>query len=243
MPCPTSLVILRALDSVNSLDPAGKKRAYDACMTAIFDLDGTLTKRDTYLPFLGLCLREFGLRRPSVFLLPIYFLLYTLKMISNHQLKEAFLCKVLSGISLEQLEPVSEKFLLDLMHRGLNRPLIERLKVHLRQGHEVILVTASFDFYVMKLARKIGVNQVVCTKAEVNDGIITGRILGKNCHGLEKVRRLESLLNRPDWHSAVLYTDHYSDYPLLEKVKKGVLVNPGLRTRLALKKCNFAILR
>ena len=102
-------------------------------------------------------------------------------------------------------------------------------------------MSASFDFYVTKLAKRIGVNQVVCTKAEVNDGIITGRILGKNCHGQEKVKRLESLLNPSDWYSSVLYTDHYSDYPLLKKVKKAILVNPGLTTRLLLKKHKFTI--
>ena len=59
--------------------------------TVIFDLDGTLTKKDTYLPFLGLCLREFGLRKLSAIVLPLYVLLYKFSIISNHQLKEIFL--------------------------------------------------------------------------------------------------------------------------------------------------------
>ena len=210
-------------------------------ITVIFDLDGTLTKKDTYLPFLGLCLREFGLRKLSAIVLPLYVLLYKFSIISNHQLKEIFLSKILSGISLEQLEPVSEKFVSSLIDKGLNRPIIQMLNVYLKKRHKVILVSASFDFYVTKLAKRIGVDQVVCTKAEVNDGIITGRILGKNCYGQEKVKRLESLLNPSDWYSSVLYTDHYSDYPLLKKVKKAILVNPGLKTRLLLKEHNFTI--
>lgn len=210
-------------------------------ITAIFDLDGTLTKRDTYLPFLELCLREFGLRRLSAIVLPLYILLYQFSIISNHQLKEIFLSKILSGISLEQLEPVSEKFVSSLTDKRLNRPIIKILNVHLKKRHKVILVSASFDFYVTKLAKRIGVNQVLCTKAEVNDGIITGRILGKNCYGQEKVKRLERLLSPSDWCSSVLYTDHYSDYPLLKKVKKAILVNPGLKTRLLLKKHKFTI--
>lgn len=211
-------------------------------MIIIFDLDGTLTKRDTYIPFLVLCLREFGLRRLSVMVLPFYILLYTFSIISNHQLKEIFLDKILSGISLGQLEPVSEKFVLNIINRGLNEPIIKILNEHFEQGDKVIMVSASFDFYVMKIAKRIGIDQVVCTKAEVNDGIITGRILGKNCHGQEKVRRLENLLSQSDLSSSVLYTDHYSDYPLLRKVKKGILVNPRLKTRLALKKYNFTIM-
>lgn len=211
--------------------------------TVIFDLDGTLSKKDTYLPFLGLCLREFGLRKLSAIVLPLYVLLYKFSIISNHQLKEIFLSKILSGISLEQLEPITEKFVLDLINSGLNRPILKILNLHLKQGHRVILVTASFDFYVTRLAKKIGINQVVCTRAEVNDGILTGRILGKNCHGKEKVRCLENLLSPSDWQSSVLYTDHYSDYPLLRKIKKGILVNPGLKTRSMLRKYDFAVLK
>jgi HAD superfamily hydrolase (TIGR01490 family) len=216
---------------------------YHDSITAIFDLDGTLTKRDTYLPFLWLCLRQFGLRKLSVVVLPLYVLLYKLSIISNHQLKEIFLSKILFGISLEQLEPIAEKFVFDLIDRGLNRPIFEILNLHLKHGHKVILVTASFDFYVIKLARKIGINHVVCTRAEVNDGILTGRILGKNCHGEEKVRRLENLLSESDWDFSVLYTDHYSDYPLLKKVNKGILVEPGFKTRSLLKKDNITIMQ
>jgi len=29
-------------------------------MVVIFDLDDTLTRKDTYLPFLALCIRELG---------------------------------------------------------------------------------------------------------------------------------------------------------------------------------------
>lgn len=216
---------------------------YHDSITAIFDLDGTLTKRDTYLPFLWLCLRELGLQRLSAIVLPLYVLLYKFSIISNQQLKEIFLSKILSGISLEQLEPVSEKFVSSLIDKGLNRPIIQILDVHLKKRHKVILVSASFDFYVTKLAKRIGVNQAVCTKAEVNDGILTGRILGKNCHGKEKVRRLEKILSPSDWQSSVLYTDHYSDYPLLRKIKKGILVNPGLKTRSMLRKYDFAVLK
>ena len=212
-------------------------------MIVLFDLDGTLTRRDTYLPFLGLCLKQFRIRRLSLAALSFHILLYKFGIIDNHQLKEIFLERTLSGITLEDLKPVAERFVLDLIDSGLRKPVIQRLNAHLNEGDKVILVTASFDFYVIKLARKIGINHVVCTRAEVNDGILTGRILGKNCHGEEKVRRLENLLSESDWDFSVLYTDHYSDHPLLKKVNKGILVEPGFKTRSLLKKDNITIMQ
>ena len=209
-------------------------------LTVIFDLDGTLTKRDTYLPFLYLCIKKFGLRRFSAIFLPLYALLYKCGIITNVRLKEVFLSKILSGIPIEQLEPVTEKFISYLINKGLNRTVIQILNAHLGQKNRVILATASFDFYTQRFAERIGIGQIVCTRSELKNGILTGRILGSNCHGQEKVRRIEELLNPSDWGASLFYTDHYSDLPLLKKVGKGFIVNPSLKTRLVLRKFKFS---
>ena len=207
--------------------------------TVIFDLDGTLTKRDTYVSFLLLCIKEFGLRRFSVIFLPLYVLLYKCGAITNARLKEIFLSKILSGIAIEQLKPVAEKFVSYLINKGLNRAAIEILNVHLGQKNRVILATASFDFYTQRFAERIGIGQIVCTRSEVKNGVLKGRMLGNNCHGQEKARRIEELLNPSDWGASIFYTDHYSDLPLLKKAGKGFIVNPGLKTRLLLRKFKF----
>jgi HAD superfamily hydrolase (TIGR01490 family) len=119
--------------------------------------------------------------------------------------------------------------------------VVQTVQDHLKTGDRVILVTASFDIYVEKLAKRLGIPNVVCTRAEVRDGILTGRILGKNCHGTEKVERLETLLAPAEWAISILYTDHHSDLPLLKRVSHGVLVNPGARTRALLKRHAFTL--
>ena len=210
--------------------------------TVIFDLDGTLTKKDTYLPFLGMCLKEFGPRSLSVALLPFYASLYLCGLISNARLKEVFLGKILSGVTLESLEPVSEKFVSALLEHGLNRAAVELLRTHLEKNDRVVLATASFDLYTVKLAARLGIETVVCTRAELKDGALTGRIYGKNCHGPEKLRRLEDVIGEREWGLSIFYTDHYSDLPLLKRASRGVLVNPGLKTRILLRRFNFALL-
>ena len=153
-------------------------------MVAIFDLDGTLTKKDTYIPFLGLCVRELGLRNLSALTLPFYTLLYFSKIINNHQLKEYFLGKILAGVSLKELEPVSDKFVSNLLETGLNESVFSLLKAHIEQGNSVILATASFDFYVLKLAQKLRVTNIVCTQAS------NSRSLGNYLKVLEKLKML-----------------------------------------------------
>jgi len=123
----------------------------------IFDLDGTLTEKDTYVPFLLFCLKEFGCWRVSLILLPFYSFLFKLGMISNHRLKEIFLNTTIAGIALDKLDKVSEKFVQELILRGLNNSVFQILHMHLDEGDEVILASASFDLYVMNLASRIGI--------------------------------------------------------------------------------------
>lgn len=201
--------------------------------TAIFDLDGTLTTKDTYIPFLGLCLRQLGFRARAA-ALPFYMAMYYGKAITNERLKEAFLNAVLSGVPVKKLQPVVDKFLDRLMNEGLNDAAVESLRRHLAVKDRVILATASFDIYVRALGEKLGIQEVVCTRTEVKDGFLTGRISGRNCHGAEKLRRLDELLKDSDWKDSVFYTDHHSDAPVLKKASRGILVKPGFFTRLRL---------
>lgn len=208
--------------------------------TVIFDLDGTLTKGDTYLPFLWVCLREFGFRKGSILLLPYYVLLYFCGRMTNSRLKEIFLSAVLSGIPLERLQPVSKRFVSALLKKKMNEPLTRALQLHLKEKHRVILATASVDLYVREIAERLGIPEVVCTSVEISDGTLTGQILGRNCHGEEKAARLEELLALSDLQRAVFYTDHHSDLPLLMRVGEGFLVNPSLKTRFLLRKFEFS---
>jgi HAD superfamily hydrolase (TIGR01490 family) len=161
--------------------------------------------------------------------------------VTNARLKEAFLQSVLAGVPVEQLRPIVERYVAALVENGLNRELVQAVQDHLKRGDRVILVTASFDLYVERLAERLGISNVVCTRAEVRNGIVTGRILGKNCRGPEKVQRLETLLAPGEWAVSILYTDHHSDLPLLKRVSRGYLVNPGARTRALLKRYRFTL--
>ena len=61
--------------------------------------------------------KEFGLPRFSVIFLPLYVLLYKCGIITNARLKEVFLSKILSGIPIEQLDPVAERFVSYLINK------------------------------------------------------------------------------------------------------------------------------
>jgi phosphatidylglycerophosphatase C len=197
---------------------------------AIFDLDGTLTKRDTFLPFL------FGyLMRKPILILRVWtlgwsLLLFRAGRITNETLKQHFLEVFLKGTNLQDIEGWTQKYVKSLVNNGLWEKTISRLEDHRDKGHVLCILSASFDFYVHLLADELGVENVICTRAELStDNRFTGQMATPNCYGEEKVRRLEEWLcafeNRP---KVFAYGDNLSDIPLLERADHGVLLEKGL---------------
>ncbi|HET9772046.1 MAG TPA: HAD-IB family hydrolase, partial [Acidimicrobiia bacterium] len=66
-----------------------------------------------------------------------------------------------------------------------------RVDWHRAEGHELVLVSASPELYVAPIGQRLGFEDVIATRLEVDaDGRLTGRLLGSNCRGPEKVARL-----------------------------------------------------
>ena len=161
---------------------------------AAFDLDGTLTRRDTLLPFLLQVAGVTSTARALVLEAPTL-ILTALGRRSRHEAKERLLVRLLHGRDVVQLEPAAELFAAHAERHLLREWARDRIAWHRTQGHEVIIVTASPELYVSALGRRLGVDAVLGTRLAVDaDGRLTGRLLGANCRGPEKVVRLQDWL-------------------------------------------------
>jgi phosphatidylglycerophosphatase C len=158
---------------------------------AAFDLDGTLTQRDTLLPYL---LRAIGHRRTYRAILTCSMFLAqaaTLGGPHRDRAKAALLHRILAGVPLAPLAEAAESFADHVVAHGLRPDVRGRVDWHREQGHALVLVSASPELYVAPIGRRLGFDAVLATRLEVGaDGRLTGRILGANCRGPEKVVRL-----------------------------------------------------
>lgn len=80
-----------------------------------------------------------------------------------------------------------------------------------------VIVTASYEIWINIFARRLGVKYVVATKT---DSI--GKIIGKNCKGDEKVRRVREAF--PDTPINACYGDSKSDEPMLNMCENSFVV-------------------
>ncbi len=98
-------------------------------------------------------------------------------------------------------------------------------------GLDIVLATASFDFYAARIAARLGIATVVATGSVWDGDRLRPRIAGDNCYGAAKAAMVAARVAPP---IARAYSDHVSDAPLFALAAAAVAVNPsrGLR-RLA----------
>ena len=194
---------------------------------AFFDFDGTLTKRDTLLPFLYRLVGSSQFLYNMSVLTPVL-VGYALNRVSNDIAKQAVLQRFLSGKSYDQLLDDGERYARERLPSMLREAVLERLRWHQDNGHVCVVVSASLDIYIEPWAREQGFDAWLTSRLVVDgSGRVTGGLLGSNCYGEEKVRRVIQWLGDAKPDVTFGYGDSKGDMPMLEMVDNGYYVYRG----------------
>jgi len=192
-------------------------------VVAAFDVDGTLTTRDCVTPFL---LRATGARLAVALVRHPLTVLRALARRDRDTLK-AVACTAFAGMVGTSLDELGARFARKVEARHLRPDTRARLRRHRELGHTVILASASLDPYLEPLGASLAVDAVVCTRLERTPaGRLTGRLVGRNCRGAEKARRVEEWLAVNMLAHAELwaYGDSAGDRELLSRADRPVWV-------------------
>lgn len=159
-----------------------------ATTIAAFDFDATLTRHDTVVPFLR---RLAGDRRLALSMLARGNRVLpaavrrdrdALRLIATEQ--------VFRDRPIAEVEARARDHGDDIVATGLRTDTVARLAWHREAGHRVVIVSASYEQYVQVVGDHLGVDAVLATRLEVAADRCTGRLLGPNCRGPEKIVRL-----------------------------------------------------
>lgn len=179
---------------------------------ALFDFDGTITDRDTFLEFI-----KFTKGQPAywfgMLLLSPVLVLYKAGIIPNWKAKQMVMSYFWKGISKEQFSTWGAEFAgrIDAWCRSGAH---EKIKWYHENGWRVVMVSASAEYWVKPWAEA---NKMECiaTRLTIANGTITGKIEGQNCYGPEKVNRLKELLNPEEFEEIHAFGDSKGDRELL----------------------------
>ena len=192
---------------------------------AAFDFDGTLTQRDTFMPFLA---RGLGWPR---FLLALFncspwLAAFALRLIPNHVAKQKLMLATLKNKTTTELDDWTDRWLANDFPGQLQDWTMTRLAEHQQAGHCCVMVSASPDIYLKRVAQHLNFEALICTQMAVIDGRLTGEMKTPNCHGEQKVLRLHAWMRERFGAGSgaqimYAYGDTAGDKPMLRMATHG----------------------
>jgi phosphatidylglycerophosphatase C len=203
---------------------------HDPCV-ALFDLDGTLTWRDTLLPFLA----GYLIRHPQ----HLWALWRLLPMLAAYvaqrdrgALKSRAIRMVMGGASRASVDAWAEVFVDSLQSRHMLRPAaLAALGAHRASGDHLVLMSASPDLYVPRIGRLLGFERTLCTEVLWRGDRLDGHLKTPNRYGEEKLRCLAWLRTQYPAVRIVAYGNSASDLIHMREADGAILVNGNAAAR------------
>lgn len=164
-----------------------------AAGVAIFDLDGTLTTRDTFLAFLLTFGRRYR-RWAALARTPPRLAAYLARLCPDYRLKQALIVDYLASVDPERVAEHRRWFCAHWLPRRLHPVGMALLRGHRQRGDRVILLSASPDIFVPHVAAELGIDEVLCTRIERRGDGWSGRMVDGNCKGARKLEVIRDYL-------------------------------------------------
>jgi phosphatidylglycerophosphatase C len=181
---------------------------------AFFDFDGTITTKDTLLEFIKF---SKGSKRFYLGFLynAFYLFAYKLKLISNQAAKEKVLQFFFKNTPVHFFNDQCKLFSTAVLPKLIRPKALKELQKLKNENFIVVVVSASPQNWIQPWSSAMKV-ELIASQLEIKDDKITGRILGKNCHGPEKVRRIMEKYVVEDYDEIYAYGDTSGDLPMLK---------------------------
>jgi len=197
---------------------------------AFFDLDKTVIARASVLAFGRPLYREGLISRRTVLRALYGQLLYVYFGADEARLARlrASLLALTQGWEQARVRAITEEALESVVEPLLYAEALELIAGHRQAGRMVVLVSASPEEIVQPLARYLGIEHSIATRALVDeDGRYTGE-MAFYAFGQAKVEAMQALAARHglDLSASWAYSDSATDLPMLEAVGHPVVVNP-----------------
>jgi HAD superfamily hydrolase (TIGR01490 family) len=202
----------------------------DAVEAAFFDLDKTIIAKAAMAAFRGPLYDGGVLTKRAIvralFAQIVYFHLGASEL-RLMRLRSALL-KVTRGWDRAQVREIVDETLERIVDPIIYAEAVELIEFHRNLGHLVVIVSASPEEIVVPLARHLGVDTTIASRAEVDElGRYTGE-MAFYAYGPFKADAMRRLAEERglDLKRSYAYSDSFTDVPMLEVVGHPVAVNP-----------------
>lgn len=193
---------------------------------AFFDFDGTITRKDTMIELVKYAKGNINYYKGLLLLSP-WLAGMKLGLVKNSKAKEKLLTHFFKGTPLDEFNNICKQFSKKIIPDLIRPDAYESILAHKQQGHDIVVVSASAENWISTWCIENNI-QYLATKLEVKANLITGLLSGNNCNGIEKVNRINQLVDLSTYKSIFSYGDSSGDKEMLElATNKGFRVFKG----------------
>lgn len=201
---------------------------------AAFDFDGTLTRRDTLVPFLARSCGAATFGRTVSRLAPLAVRARTGRLTEDVHHRDATKAALLRELFRHRsdmwLEAQGQAYATTLGAK-LRPEMVEQVQWHREAGHELVIVSAGLATYLDPFATAFGFDHVIAVRMQTgSDGLLTGEMTGPNVRGEEKAVRLREWLGGDQPEMLWAYGNSSGDAELLAMADVPVWVAGRHRT-------------
>lgn len=169
----------------------------------VYDFDKTIYDGDATLDFYFFCLKKNILLLRYLTIQVYGFLLYKFSFCNKTRFKEYFYC-FFSGI--KDIDKYIDMFWKE------HEKKMKKWYIEQKKSNDVI-ISASPKFLIKPICNKVGIQNVIASNVDKK----TGKYIGVNCYGKEKVKRYKQVFGNQIIDN--FYSDSDSDYPMVELSK------------------------
>lgn len=180
---------------------------------ALFDFDGTLTRSDSFVPFLRFSSSRLRWFAGSAVLLPVS-LGYRLGVLRASPVRATASVVAFLGRQEASLRRLGADFAATILPHELRPEMLEKLQWHQARGDRVVVVSASLDLYLQPWCVAHSVD-LLCTTLSAVGGKLTGIFRGGDCNGESKAERIRSSYELSEFARIWAYGDTPEDFPML----------------------------
>lgn len=198
---------------------------------ALFDLDNTLLNGDSDFEWSQFLIR-IGVLDAELFAAQNlkFYEQYKAGSLDIHAFLD-FQLKPLSRHPRSTLDAWHQQFMRDSVMPMVTQASRDLVAKHQAAGDVCVIITATNSFVTSPIAQAFGIENLIATEPEHQDGEFTGRVSGVPSFREGKITRLNQWLNERAWTldsfaDTTFYSDSLNDLPLLKIVRHPVAANP-----------------
>ncbi len=180
---------------------------------AFIDFDGTIYDGDSMLEFAKI-LRGDTFVKKALFKCSFNIFMKKLGLRPSQKAKEQFLSYILNGIDDKSIALAVQELTKSFDGR-IYKTAAQELAFLEKQNTQIVIVSASCELWLKPWSEGRSY-ELVSSKLERVNNTYSGKLIGKNCKGEEKVNRIKASYNLKDFDKIYCYGNDASDEPMIE---------------------------